>query len=86
MVLVVLCFFFFKKRLATLSLKTQYNAKEQQVKRKNRPEIGKVLPNSTNISQKYRKPFFFFFMQFVPVFMPGVSLESMFIIFPKNTL
>lgn len=26
-------------------------------KRKNRPKMCKVLPNSTNISQKYRKPF-----------------------------
>lgn len=35
---------------------------------------------------KVQKTFFFFFMQFVPVFMPGVSLESMFIIFPKNII
>lgn len=26
--------------------------------RKNRPETWKVVPNSTNISQKYRKTFF----------------------------
>lgn len=43
-----------------------------------------VLPNSTNVSQKYRKPFYF--MQCVSVFMPGVPLERIFTGFQKNTV
>lgn len=46
--------------------------------------MWKVLANSTNISQKYRKQFFS--MQFVPVFMLGVLFESRFIKFPTNIM
>lgn len=53
-------------------------------KGKNRPEICKVLPNTTNISQNTGNHFYF--MQCVSVFMPGVPLERIFTGFQKNTV
>lgn len=46
--------------------------------------MWKVLPHSTTISQKYRKPLFS--MQFVPVFVLGVSLASTSIKFSESTV